>query len=213
MVASAGAMWCVLDLVSAFCDEEQQRRRRDTSKARSGLAVLSWSLGDAPRDAHSQKYAPEVGKAASSLSRLRLRKPAASIGYAAVCLGALALAAGTLGREGSALRAGGLYLAGAALAAEALATVLLTCSVYGYEPSETTTSRWRAVVTAAFTAGALVWATLLRQALRSGVGASTPMAAPTAALALLHLVWPLTWLTEAPVALNFWVQWYRVQAA
>jgi len=222
-------MWCVMDLVSAFSDEQQQQRRRqDASKPRSGLAVLAQSLGEASADGQVQKVEPASAKVSPPRSmvgmpfRLRLRKPAAQLGYAASALGILALVSWLLAPEDSLMRLRAGSVALLALAAQSLGAVLLTISVHGHGGCDSSSARWRVGLVVILALTLFAWASIARQDEVFGPVAAAEMTvfqtgqwtlvAPAVAM-LLNLAWPLTWLSEAPMALNFWVQWYRLQPA
>lgn len=209
----AVAMWGVVDLVSAFYDEEQQKQLRGSGHVIQG-SVIDWMWGCVVREGHVQGY--PLSNARSKLkppmfSRLSLRKPAVYMGYLAVLSGFL----GAICRESLASLHTGLMTV--FIATQTAAIVLLTLSVYGSEPTASVSIRWRAGVVGVLLAAVLMLLLVplhMNGWILGAFAIPTPLRIAFQGTVLgLHFAWPLTWFEEAQLALNFWVQWYRLQPA
>jgi len=200
------AMWGVLDLVSAFHDEEEQRIKRSAAPCSMGRFFP-------PVGGRSQviQVNSEKKNFQKMFSPLSLRKPAMVAGYGAAttCIMLALLAVMQLQDSHAATRC-----MVAALAFQITAMGLSTFSVYGYQVTAPIALRCRSglVVMAMVTSAMRFWPPdPVGSPTSSADGSKILNACLTLLMLASLLAWPLTWLPEAPEALRFWVQWYRLQ--
>jgi len=201
---AAAATWRIIDLVSAF--SEEQCWNYSSPLGAAGLCS---------RGSQGSVLSTDEGHGLASAarpSRPTLRKSAIFLGYVAVCSALVGASCSvvplSLDVEPKTFLVGFFALHTAAI-------VLVTVSANGQKTAWTSVAGLRMGVASALglaELGFLAMSTHRSSQLEGMFSALRTLHNTLGPVILaLHLVWPLTWFGEAEEALIFWVHWYRVQ--